>query len=425
MQPRRRLVVVDPGFAAPVGHHVDVNTSLAGWLSNQGWAVEIWADAAASVWPELASSLPGLRPQLREAGYIDPRHWSDLAGTLHQAGLLHTQLEQCVSLDAHPVQAWLAHSLVPFQLIALARLLQRQPPASVLISLMFAPSEVFGGQVGLDLQALRHSAEDGAAMALSALALACRRSNHRLQLACGSQQLQQRYAPLCQAAGLAPPLLHPALCGLATDELPPSVQGAPLVLLHWGERKPDKGRELGLEVLEHLLSGAPLPAGLGGVRWCFHASSREPAPDAERELLRRAGSLEGVEVLEGQQPRNAMLDRLAGSAVVLLPYDPVAYAERSSGVLWLYGAARHRIQQPSRVVGYGGGWLGREVPDLGLHWQELSPQGGAQAVLSALARALEASAPNPQLTPYGREVLGGMPFSQWACTQLQADSLNR
>lgn len=204
----------------------------------------------------------------------------------------------------------------------------------------------------------------------------------------------------------------------------PSESPDPQVLLHWGERKADKGRERALAVLEHLLAGGAVPEALEAVHWCFHACSREPPGNAERELLERAAGLEQVALLEGPQPRGTMHGRLAGSAVALLPYDPLAYAERSSGVLWLYGAARHRIQRPARVVGYGGGWLGHEVPALGLHWQELSPQGGAEAVLDALARALEATAPDPQLTPYGQTVLGGMPFSQWAGAQLQADSLS-
>ena len=45
--------------------------------------------------------------------------------------LLHQQLDGAAS--GEPVAVWLAHSLVPFQLIALAQLLQRQAPARVVI----------------------------------------------------------------------------------------------------------------------------------------------------------------------------------------------------------------------------------------------------------------------------------------------------
>jgi len=447
----RRLVLLEPGLASAVGHHSDVNACLLPALRRRGWQPELWADVRAADDPALAAGLPELRPVLREAGYIDPRHWCDLPGSLHQAGLLRAQLESAAS-GSEPVAVWLAHSLVPFQLIALAQLLQRQPPARVLISLMFAPGEVFAGQPELDLQAQRQAAELNARSALAALALATRRGGHQLQLCAGSQQLIDRYTPLCATAGLAPPQLHPSVVGSgdliagswgadaaaadgrATDgrAIDGRATDAALeqVLLHWGERKPDKGRDLALAVLEQLLSGAPLPDALSHGPWCFHAASRQPPPRAETELLQRARQHPRIRVLEGPLPRPAMLQELGRSSAVLLPYCPLAYAERSSGVLWLYGAARLARRLPARVVGHGGGWLAAEVPALGLHWQPLTPSAAADAAnaaaadaadaLTALALALQAP-PGPALvTPYGQQVLG-QHWGDWLADRLDRD----
>ena len=429
MSPSRRLVLLDPGLAHGVGHHSDVNSLLLPQLLQRGWNVELWADAAAAHDQQWAASLPGLRPLLRDGGYIDPRHWCDLPGSLHQARLLHQQLSSAAS--GEPVAVWLAHSLVPFQLIALAQLLQRQAPARVVISLMFAPSEVFAGQPELDLGAQRLAAQLNARSALAALAVAVARANHQLLLCAGSHQLIALYTPLCQAAGLAPPQLHPSVVSgdrAGFDGKPgdgASVDGAaapPQVLLHWGDRKPDKGRELALSLLEHLVRAPALPQALATAQWCFHASSHHPPTAWEAELLVRASQDERIRVLEGPVPRPQMLQALAQSDVALLAFCPLAYAERSSGVLWLYGSARLARQQPARVVGHPGGWLAAEAQALAMTWQPLPPNPSAAQVLDRLALALEAPAPAAPPGSYGQQVLGNS-FASWLVQRLDADKM--
>jgi hypothetical protein len=418
------LVLFDPGLSRAVGHHADVNALLLPALGQAGWQPELWADAVAD------APLPGLRPFLQDAGYIDPRHWCDLAGCLHQASRLRRQLETPAA-DGEPVAAWLAHSLLPFQLIALAQLLQGQPPARVLLCLMFPPGEVFAGQPDHDLQTQRLAAAATSSAALAALALAAQRGGHQLQLAAGSQQLIDRYAPLCAASGLAAPLLHPAITG-GGEELGHSAGPAPgdqcsrpRILLHWGERKPDKGRELALALLEQLLEHEP-PAPLADAHWSFHAAGI--APISERALLERAAAHPQIRLLEGHQPRAVMVRELAASDLVLLPYCPIAYAERSSGVLWLYGAARLAMGRPARVVGVAGGWLATEAEALGMHWQPLPEAATALQRLEALAAIAAASSEattdtrDATFTPYGRAVLGE-PFAAWVAQHLAADSL--
>jgi hypothetical protein len=414
----RRLVLLDPGLNSAVGHHADLNAALTPALLAQGWDVEIWADAQAAVDPRLVEQLPGLRPLLQNAGYIDPRHWCDLSGSLHQAALLRPQLADAAGGGA--VQAWLAHSLLPFQLIALAQLLQHQPPATVLISLMFAPGEVFGGQSGLSLADQRLAAELNARTAIAALARSARQAGHRLILAAASQTLIERYTPLCAAADLPAPLLHPSPLGGVELSFRGVAPGSPQVLLHWGERKPDKGRELALAVLEQLLSDAPLPEALQQVHWCFHASSREPPGAAEQTLLQRAACHPRISVLEGSQSRERMLQELARSSAALLAYSSVAYAERSSGVFWLYVAVRLACGLPAPLVTPRHGWLWREGQAFGVPCVALPEPAMAAEVLERLAEVLRLSATAPALTPYGHSVVG-QPWDRWVVDQLEAD----
>jgi len=414
----RRLVLLDPGFHSAVGHHADLNAALAPALLAQGWDVEIWADAQAAADPRLVEQLPGLRPLLQHAGYIDPRHWCDLSGSLHQAALLRPQL--AAAAEGGAVQAWLAHSLLPFQLIALAQLLQHQPPATVLISLMFAPGEVFGGQSGLSLTDQRQAAELNARTAIAALARSARQAGHRLLLAAASQDLIEHYAPLCAAADLPAPLLHPSPLGGVEPLCRPEPQEPPQVILHWGERKPDKGRELALAVLEQLLSDAPLPAALQQVHWCFHASSREPPDAAEQALLQRAACHPRISVLEGGQSRERMLQELARSSAALLAYSSVAYAERSSGVFWLYAAVRLACGLPAPLLLHPSGWLWREAQAFGVPCVALPEPATAAEALQRLAEVLQLSATAPALTPYGQSVVG-QPWDQWVVDQLEAD----
>ena len=150
-----RVVIVDPSYASPVGHHQELNGALLAALTAAGHSVEIWAD-------EALAEASGLRRVSCGSGYVDPRHWADLAGSLHLAARLRRQFEATLATDAAagiPEPAvWLAHGLLPFQQIALAQLLQYQPPARVLVSLMFAPGETLSGMAGPDPTRLRQQA---------------------------------------------------------------------------------------------------------------------------------------------------------------------------------------------------------------------------------------------------------------------------
>lgn len=375
----RRAVIVDPCSSGDVGHHSDVNQQLVRGLSGSGWAAELW---------------DGTR--LEGCGYLDPRHWADLGGNLHLAKLCEQQLQRALGSPsddtAAPVGAWILHTALPFHLLGLARFLSQQAPATVMVSLMFPPGETLEGATA-DQQA-----EALARVALVALAQAAREAGHRLEIWCPSQQTLELYQPLLTAAGLEAAGIHAAVVGAGVAFNREAVEAGPGVLLHWGDLKAGKGRGAALAVLQELLGGREAPTSLRGARWLFHVHSKEQLPHGERELLDQAAhTLETFKWIEGRVEAAEMQRQLAGCTVALLAYDPEAYGQRSSGLLWCYGAARLAEGAPAVAVGHRSGWLAREAAELGISWRV-----GEGDWLGALGAARRTAS----FTAYGRAVLG-------------------
>jgi hypothetical protein len=420
----QRVVIVDPGHSHNSGHHAELNQQLLATGRAAGLAIEAWVDQA------LPSSDPALKPVLEGVGYLDPRHWLDLPGNLHLARRLHSQLQAQVQTITTPVQAWIAHSLLPFQLIGLAQLLQHQPPAVVEIGILYAPGERLGGSsdsasVSLGPEREREQALANARLAWSGLARACQQGGHRLRLGCSSQLQADLHAPLLAAAGLSPAQLQPAVVGAGWRHSNPAATSneGPLVLLHWGDLKAGKGRHEVLELVEALLAGAARVR--PGYRWLFHHCSSTTLNPTEEALLQRAAQqLPGFQLWAEATSHQAMQEALARTSVALLPYSPSAYAERSSGVLWCYGAARLAVEAPARAVGYSSGWLASEAQALGIGWH--SPNGIAtstavnpQAWLNAIDQALHSHPPS--VTAYGQKVLGRS-YARWLLSGLHSHS---
>mgnify|MGYP001810486415 CR=1 FL=1 len=396
-----RVVIVDPAYASSVGHHADVNALLLKGLARQGWAAECWADGAVAA--------EGCLGVFSGCGYVDPRHWADLGGTVHLARRMEQQFlaerDRQVGENSRPVAAWVIHTALPFQVLGLARALRRIQAATVVLSLMFPPGET------LAEEGPQGAATSNCRVALGALAQAVTQGGHRLRLELPSQQSLELHAPLLAAAGLGSSGLHPAVVGAglpvapAQAERPAATPGRPRILLHWGDLKPGKGRREALEVVNQLLSGDGLPPSLQEAEWFFQLHSQDPLPKAEQASLERARQqVPRFRWLNERVPMERMQELLAGCDVALLAYDPVHYRHRSSGLLWCYGAARLMTRQPAAVVGRAGGWLEREARDLGLGWRT----GGDGRWLEHLAAAVAPGAEGEggRFTAYGRRVLG-------------------
>lgn len=417
-----RVVIIDPGQNGNCGHHAEVNRELLAAGRAAGLAIECWVDQGFN------AEDPAHRPVFQGCGYEDPRHWIDLPGTLHLAGRLEQQMR-----DHHNgvVHCWIAHSLLPFQLIGLARMLQNQPGARVEVGILYAPGERLGGStdpgaISPGPQRERELATANAGVAWSGLARATALANHQLRVGCSSQLQAALHAPLLAAAGLPPAQIQPAVVGAGW--LPATAKSSreeaagkqcPQVLLHWGDLKAGKGRDQVMAVVEALLAdgGAQLCAR----RWLFHHHSAEALSGAEQHLLDSAAEkVPGFELWQGEVGHEAMLAALSSTTVALLPYCPSAYQERSSGVLWCYAAARLAVGLPARAVGYESGWLAQEATALGMGWMGL-PTGsqGAAIWIDALDQALAMA--DPVASPYGRQVLD-QSYGAWLLAGLQSRS---
>ncbi len=384
-----RVVIVDPAYASDVGHHGDVNTQLLAALAAQGWAAECWADEAVQA--------AGCRGVFHGCGYVDPRHWADLGGMVHLAGLLERQLLGALE-QQDPVAGWVVHTALPFQLLGLARALRQCPAATVVVSLMFPPGETLEGPGG------EADATSNCRAALGALARAVGQGGHRLRLLLPSQQSLELYEPLLAATGLACAGLHPAVVGAGVPLLePPAPGGRKRILLHWGDLKPGKGRREALEVVNQLLGGGPVPPALQEAEWLFHLHSEDPLPQEECTSLERACErIGGFLWLKERVETGRMQALLANCDGALLAYDPVLYRQRSSGLLWCYGAARLQGGQAAAVLGRPGGWLEREARDLGLGWHS----GRDGGWLEGLAAVVAQGNGGDWVSPYGRGLLG-------------------
>ncbi|MEA5443277.1 hypothetical protein [Cyanobium gracile] len=394
-----RVVIVDPSFASDVGHHRDVNTQLLNALGKEGWQAECWADAAVK-----ASECRGV---FRGCGYVDPRHWADLGGMVHLARQLEAQLLDLLARDsvagAEPVGGWVVHTVLPYQLLGLARAWRHYPASTMVVSLMFPPGETLEGKGGAA------SAATNCQVALNALAKVVEQGGHRLQLVLPSQQSQEVYGPLLAAAGLECAGVHPSVVGaglpvesLTMTELDEKGPG-PRILLHWGDLKPGKGRQEALEVVAALLEREAVPATLQGASWLFHLHSQEPLPEAEHALLSSARErINGFHWLDERVEEGRMRTLLASCGGALLAYDPVIYRERSSGLLWSYAAARFMSGRPGALVGHAGSWLEREALDLGLCWHSSRNE----RWIDCIAEAVDINSVENNYTEYGEWILG-------------------
>ena len=143
-------------------------------------------------------------------------------------------------------------------------------------------------------------------------------------------------------------------------------------------------------------------------------------PDDQQLLLRACQELGPRLVWLNQQVSSGEMQQwLSQCSMALLAYSPTTYAERSSGVLWCYAAARYALGLPARAVGYGGHWLQRESTDMGMGWTVAPLAAGASdgdlwlcALERSMAKPVEAS-----WLPAADQLLG-QSFSDWVLAMI-------
>ena len=352
--------VLDPSYAYSSGHHQDLNQSLIKAFSQRSIRTFIWCDKKISDNDE-ANGI------FEDVGYLAEPEWWTLPVTIQLAHKIKDQLLKTDSLSEKKARTWLGHSLLPFQILGLAFYLSKQPESDIYISLMFSPSETFG-----QLEANNHRrAECTAAYAWLEMSRICKRNQHQLHIGSAASQTTKQYNYILEKAKTKPPELQPAFCGSgwkrkekkATNE-------CTHIMLHWGDLKPDKGFQEALFIIRSLLGGwRPIHP----CHFLFQSFSHRELEDQDRRLLEQAQEelSELLVWIEDYQTNDDMMNQLSQCDVALLAYDSITYANRSSGILWCYAAARFAIGKPATAIGYGDNWLATEARDFGMEWIEM------------------------------------------------------
>jgi hypothetical protein len=352
--------VLDPSYAYPSGHHQDLNQSLIKVFSERSIRTFIWCDKKISDNNE-ANGI------FEDVGYFAEPEWWTLPVTIQLAHKIKEQLLRADGLSEKKPKTWLGHSLLPFQILGLAFYLSEQPKSNIHISLMFSPGETFD-----QLEANNHRrAECTASYTWLELSRICKRNKHQLHIGSASSQTTKQYKYILEKAKTRQPELQPAFCGSGWKMREEKATNAYThIMLHWGDLKPDKGVQEALFMIRSLLDGwRPIHP----CRFLFQSFSHRELENQDRRLLVQAKEELGELLvwIEDYQTNEDMMDQLSQCDVALLAYDSITYANRSSGILWCYAAARFAIGKPATAIGYGDNWLAAEARELGMEWIEM------------------------------------------------------
>ena len=164
------------------------------------------------------------------------------------------------------------------------------------------------------------------------------------------------------------------------DQMPTvAAPNAKVVLLSAGAAKINKGLALLPEVIGRLLPQYPK------IRFVLHANP-STATAAETAVLSKikdmASAHPNLDLRLSGLSAAEYVNLISSAGVTLLPYDPVEYAHKSSGVAW------EAISAGSVLVATAGTWLAAEARHLGAAYEPFSPY-TAKSIIAALKKALE------------------------------------
>ena len=235
-----------------------------------------------------------------------------------------------------------------------------------------------------------------------------------LVVGCASVQ-QQTTTPLLQRAQLAAAVAPGGGGCRAPTGREATPQAQEMVLLHWGNNKPDKGLEEALSLLETMLdcSAAERP------KWplLFHCYASQGLSEDHSNLLDEAQRQLGHQLIVlSDQVSDRTMQRCLGSAPSLMAYNPITYSERSSGVFWCYAAAHGRGKPRTGLA--TGTWLQREAEALGMAWRSRpiwashKPSGAQWLEASTPRQWRRRTTPNGSPKPvkfWAKALLNGLP----------------
>ncbi len=168
-----------------------------------------------------------------------------------------------------------------------------------------------------------------------------------------TEELTQRYNSLCTGSFQTLPIPIDERLGLKR----PHGGIGPLVVSYVGDMRDEKGIDLLPGIIESVRR-----AGHDKARVLFRIQGNLPVTGATsktrhvKEALQGA-SQSGVELVDGPLSSDAYMDQMLHSDVVLIPYSPIHYAARSSGVFVEAVAAGIPTVHPRAS------WMGRNAMD--------------------------------------------------------------
>lgn len=357
-----RVVVIDPAYGHPSGHHHTVNITLAKNLIAAGLEVVAAASAELSAKTIEEGEKYGLTslPWFTIPRY--PANVEKLPLSSHE-DLSAAFGSQVLSLFREGVvrrnDCCLLHTGFAFHFHGLAQALWKLPARVsgrwVLLT-MFAP----GGLLPYGRNA-SWLLEDGRAflryrLALRLLRSAAQRNEVDVTVASPTRAYQRSYQQLWPDRVA----LHPAVNYRRSDGRRLASAEPPFtVLLYLGCPKGDKGIEFSLQL------GITAAKQLPQFHFLFHFNSNFHDPmryEALVEVLQRAGAKHSnVTVVGGDlapQQYDALISR---SSVICLLYDPARYRIKTSGILWdalRYDHLRWLVTERS--------WMQAELTELGI-----------------------------------------------------------
>ncbi len=364
------LIILDPNLEGEAGHHLAYDLAIAREAMARGQAATIVANRrfpatavqGVRVLPHFTATTYAVRHEDPVTGRFDDiRHFNDLLGA--ELALLPADL-------AGPCDAVLAPTVTETHLAGLIGWMKAFDPAAAplfVVHLMFPSGVARDAAGGMVVE------DPIAALAYRLAGRVADQPGPPVHLFASGPQHAEEFGLLFGR----PVPAHP----LPIRPEPPATPASSgdRALLFAGDARTDKGIALLPDLLDLLAPAHP------GWTFAAHVNAEAAwgaAAAAAVALRARAAAHPNASFAEGRLPPEAYLALLAGARLALLPYDPVGYRRKSSGVLW------EAVSLGVPLVVPAGTWLENEARHWGAgHACFAAPEPGA--IAAALAGAID------------------------------------
>lgn len=372
-QSAKRILVLDPGFRSLTGHHYNINVALVEAAASMNAEFRILAGETCENMGKLESvTTPYFKTDLYEGASQFPESW-EFDSWLHVNAKFRVDLDQIDERLLDWANLILVPAVTQFHMFALAQwlrgALERRPGLKAVIQLMFSPTWTAwdaicesGEQMYADGFACLAPYEGRRVFYTSELESCCREFEHLLSSTIS----------VLPHAGLWRGEKVRALAGGSTPTIG-----------FFGVGKREKGFQLLPEIVSELRRTLE-PSDARLIIQINHGGYDALVEQADQDLRELAGP--GLELRLGAMSERDYLDAFESADIQLLPYDPVLYRGRGSGIF-------------SEAIGYGkivvapkSSGVGEEIANgrgAGILFERHTPRDIARALEEAVRRAPE------------------------------------